>query len=271
MKYEGWYPILDFDASYGTAAFLDTLSNRFTLDESMISGGVRLPLLFNRGKYYTGVQLMAHSTWTKRSNYTSSDLKKNDNTINTMDYRFYVYHYIKQAFKDVYPKWGQVMDINYSHSPFISSGEKAIGAIEGTLYFPGVFIHNGIKLYAGYQEKQETNNPLNFVDFPRGTIAMQNDKLMSFRLNYKFPFLYPDLSLGPIFYIKRVKANLFYDRSVMWVDSNRRQFDGAGAEVTTDLHFLRFLLPLDIGIREGYRPIQKGWFTDFLFLINLNI
>jgi hypothetical protein len=274
-RYEGWYPVLDIDATYGKQAFYksspDHASDRYTWDETVLSGGVKLPLIFNHGKFFTGIQLKAHTTWQQIRNNTAPDSNRVEGTFQSADYEIYIYNYIKQASKDVYPHWGQVLDVNFRHSPFNKTGENRVGSIETTLFFPGITRHSGCKLYAGYQKKWDSHYPTNFVGFPRGTVAVVNDQLMSFRLNYKFPFYYPDASLGPVLYFKRVKANLFYDHAFLWDNERKDQSNSLGAEITTDLHFLRFLLPFDIGIREGYRPIQKGWFTDFLFLINLNI
>jgi hypothetical protein len=275
FKYEGWYPILDFDATYGKHAFHslsdENISERHTWDETIISGGIKLPLIFNQGKYYTGIQLLAHSSWQQIRNNTLQDTNKTEGTYNSLDYGFYLYHYIKQAQKDVYPLWGQTLMVNYKHSPFAEPALNKIGSVETSLYFPGLFRHNGCRIYAGYQKKWDAHYPGNFVAFPRGTLLTENEQLMSFRINYKFPFLYPDASLGPIAYFKRVKANLFYDHAYVWQSGSKKQFNSVGAEITTDVHFLRFLLPLDVGIRQGYRPTDNGWFTDFLFLINLNI
>ncbi|NVO19335.1 MAG: hypothetical protein HXX13_06525 [Bacteroidetes bacterium] len=275
--YSGWYPVLDVDATYGKIAFQapandSAESYRYTIDVSKISGGISLPLIFNQGKYYTGVQLVARSSFEKRTHNESRAPGKFEGLLNSASYKILVYHYIKQAVKDVYPKWGQVLNLNYSHTPFTESVKYSYGSIESTLYFPGIFRHNGIRLYAAYQKNWNSDKYYtDLIAYPRGTLARANEQMMSFRFNYKFPFLYPDLSLGSIAYFKRLKANLFYDHAYAWRNGGMKQFDSMGAELTTDAHFLRFLLPFDIGVRQGYRPIEKGWFTDFLFLINLNI
>jgi len=275
FKYEGWYPVLDLDVTYGKQAFSeispDNSSVRRTWDETVISGGVKLPLIFNQGKFYTGVQLLAHTSWEKIYNNTSLDSNRIEGTYESADYRIYLYHYIKQAVKDVYPKWGQVLDINFRHKLFREPGNRKIGSVETTLFFPGIFRHAGLKLYAGYQNSWEAHYPANLVDFPRGALASANDQLLSYRINYKFPFLYPEASIGPVAYFKRVKANLFYDHAYVWEKGKINQLNSIGAEITTDFHFLRFLLPFDMGIRQGYKPIEKGWFTDILFLVNLSI
>jgi hypothetical protein len=111
---------------------------------------------------------------------------------------------------------------------------------------------------------------LNVIMLLRGYLAMKNGQIMSFGWNYKFPFLYPDLAMGSVAYIKRVKANLFYDHAFYHNSSVVDQYNSAGAEITSDLHILRFLLPFDMGARIGYRIADKRWFADFLLSINLS-
>ena len=89
-------------------------------------------------------------------------------------------------------------------------------------------------------------------------------------MNYKFPFAYPDLSIGPLAYIKRFKANLFYDGGVGTTHEVNRKLQSTGVEITSDIHFLRFVFPVDLGFRFGYLPIEKQYFTNLLFSVNLS-
>jgi hypothetical protein len=94
--------------------------------------------------------------------------------------------------------------------------------------------------------------------------------LYCYSLNYKFPFAYPDLSLGPVVYLKRLKANLFVDGGFGKNDDVKKKLQSLGIEITSDLHLLRFIFPLDIGFRYGYRPAEKDFFLNLLFSVNLS-
>jgi len=109
------------------------------------------------------------------------------------------------------------------------------------------------------------------VQVPRGYLSVASEKTSSLAFNYKFPFLYPDLSLGGLAYIKRIKANLFYDQAFYRYNGNDFSRGSVGTELTSDLHLLRFLLRIDTGIRVGYRLDDNRWFADFLFSVTLSI
>ena len=49
-----------------------------------------------------------------------------------------------------------------------------------------------------------------------------------------------------------------------------RKLQSAGVEISSDLHFFRFVFPMDIGFRMGYRPVEKHYFSDLLFSVNLS-
>ena len=62
----------------------------------------------------------------------------------------------------------------------------------------------------------------------------------------------------------------FFDGGIASSHGINRKLQSTGVEVTSDLHFLRFVFPVDIGFRVGYLPIEKGYFTDILFSVNLS-
>jgi hypothetical protein len=94
--------------------------------------------------------------------------------------------------------------------------------------------------------------------------------MSSLGINYKLPLLYPDLSIGPFAYIKRIKTNLFFDYALGKNSPNKNYMQSYGAELTADLHVLRLLLPTDMGARFIYRPDNNSVIVEFLFSVNLN-
>jgi hypothetical protein len=90
-------------------------------------------------------------------------------------------------------------------------------------------------------------------------------------INYAFPIFYPDLAIGPLFFIKRIKANLFYDHSRVILNNTsigdltplspvtfngsvpyaEDVYESAGIELTFDVRTLR-LIDFDLGVRFSY-------------------
>ncbi len=273
ISWAAWYPIIDLNTSYGArAAYTGGDSSvRYNFNETSISGGFTLPLIFTGGKYYKGLWFRLHTTWSDITNNSSPDEKKLTGTINTIDYSFSAYRYIKQSGKDLYPRWGQYFTTTFRHSPFGKNDYGNIVSAGTSLYFPGLMPHQGIRINVNLQ----VNDPgqyayPNQIVMPRGYTYVNAHKLTCFALNYKFPFAYPDFSFGPLVYLKRLKANLFYDGGIATTHGQSLKLQSTGVEITSDVHLLRFIFPVDIGFRFGYRPIEKQYFSDFLFSVNLS-
>jgi len=271
FSWMGWYPVIDFNTSYGArAAYTDSME-RYNFNETILSGGFTLPLIFTGGKYYKGLQLRAHTSWYNITNNTSTLEDKLTGTIHSLDYSFSVYRFIKQSGKDMYPRWGQVLNGAFRHSPFGDNDLGNIGSLTARLYFPGLLEHHGLKLDVNWQKRNSgTYDYSNQVNLPRGYYLINEESLKCYALNYKFPFAYPDFALGPFVYFKRLKANLFYDGGIGTTHGVNTKMQSTGIELTSDLHFLRFVFPVDIGFRLGYLPDEKQYFTDILFSVNLS-
>jgi len=273
FSWQAWYPVIDLNTSFGgrTAYTGGDSSVRYNFNESIISGGFTLPLLFTGGKYYKGLNLRLHTSWYNITGNTSPRENKLTGTMNTLDYSFYAYRYIKQSGKDLYPRWGQVLTGRVRHSPF---GDNNLGSIisgGARVYVPGLMKHHGIRLDVNRQVKNPGEYVYsNQISLPRGYVSVNKDTLTCFAFNYKFPFAYPDFSIGPLVYLKRLKANLFYDGGVGKIHCKNQKLQSTGVEITSDLYILRFVFPLDLGFRFGYLPIEKQYFTEFLFSVNLS-
>jgi hypothetical protein len=293
VNFAAWYPVIDISASTGKKAGYDRYNNgqviRYTYNENLLSTGIRLPLLYSQGKYYTRLEPSVNSEIIYDYNNYSANPQKMEGLTNVLQYRFFTSHYIKQSTRDVYPKWGQTLDLNYRHSPFSSGNDMGfIAGASSFLFFPGLARHHGIKLYAAYQQRPSDYNYdtqaqksylfSNIISVPRGfntneevRSIFEQQKLISLSANYKFPFLYPDLALGPFIYLKRLKANLFYDYAHSVFASVPVYYQSTGVEISSDMNIIRFLFPFDLGIRVGYKPDTRKLFYDFLFSINVGI
>jgi len=71
-------------------------------------------------------------------------------------------------------------------------------------------------------------------------------------------------------YLKRVKANLFFDYAAGSHFGANESWYSTGAELFVDLHILRFLAPIELGYRFIYRPEFNDVKSEFLFSISLD-
>ena len=274
FNWQAWFPLIDLGTSYGKRTSYTGGENPvpYSFNETVINGGITLPLIFTGGKYYKGLQLQWHTSFTDITNNTSPENDKLDGTLFSFDYGLYAYRFIKQSGKDIFPRWGQSVNWGFRHTPF---GDNDLGNImwaSGRLYFPGIAQHHGIRADVNWQQRSGGDKYYfaSGINYPRGYITQNDETVQYLALNYKFPFAYPDFSFGPLVYVKRLKANIFYDRGEAVTHGDIRELESAGLELSSDIHVLRFVFPIDLGLRIGYLPAEKQYFTDLLFSVNLS-
>jgi len=267
LSYHGFYPVFYTNFEYNQRkenVLKDGENRKIEWFETSLKTGIRLPFNFTKGKYSRYLQTRIQYNYTKNDFYKTSGLSINSSELQTIDYRIYSYSLLKSNFKDMYPRWGQVVEINYRHFPF----KKYTGNIfsfETNLFFPGLINHHSLKLYFAYQEKTKSIFQ-NIINYARGYSYISENELMSLSVNYKFPVFYPDFSLSSLLFVKRIKANLFYDYSF------NKNFDckSFGVELFSDVHIIRFLIPFEIGLRTSYIPDKKKFENEFLIFLNIN-
>jgi hypothetical protein len=119
------------------------------------------------------------------------------------------------------------------------------------------------------------------VRFPRGYVSVQNKELFSFGADYLMPLAYPDLALGRLFYLKRIRTNLFgdyaqtesvlYGRNHSVLGTIRKNFSSVGLELMADGHLLRLVTPVSGGLRGIYRPEMKDFALEFLLSVSFDL
>jgi len=190
--------------------------------------------------------------------------------------------------KNLYPSWGQTFECGYfkyipivktidntfninaenqdanssSYSYFVNY-ENRFYAKAG-MYLPGFFKHHGIYLSAGFTQTGEVknsyfpNNPIDpIIAFARGYIdysGIRYKSYGSFSANYAFTVANPDFSIPSIVFLKRITANIFYDRSIVsnenLLQSPRETFTSFGAEIISENHALNIPnAPIFFGLR----------------------
>ena len=272
VSYLGWYPAMDLKFSTGHRAVEDSYSRRYTWNENTVEFNTRVPLRFNHGKYFSGIQPEVGLNFIQYTHQTYNDTSYNDVSRRILSYRFYAYNYIKSNTKDMAPRWGQTLDFNFRHTPFGDIKLGSIRSVETMLYFPGIIRHHSLRIYGGWQQRESRSRTAyaSLVSYPRGYYNRIDDKLLSLEFNYKLPLLYPDISIGPVVYVKRLKANFFFDYAQGENNSHIKYMRSLGTELTADMHVMRFLLPLDMGARFAYRPDNHSLAVEFLFSVNLS-
>ncbi len=116
---------------------------------------------------------------------------------------------------------------------------------------------------------------INRIDFPRGYTSAISAEIKTFSADYALPLAYPDWSIEPVIYLKRIRADLFYDWSHGRKFSQGKDkvytgiYQSTGAEILVDFHAGRIIFPFIAGIRMGYLFTKDRMFTEFLFRIQM--
>jgi Tol biopolymer transport system component len=273
--YQALYPVISLSTSNKGRAgsFTDATgtSHRYTWHEQNYGLRISQNLNLTRGKYLRNFNFFLQENYQKigpaidaPSNFLSGDILSGE--WGTSGYRL-----LKVNSRDMRPRCGQSFSINYISA---QSGFKVKNLFTGEvdLYLPGFLKHHSLKL-AGVYQKQGTgrfsfSSPVYLVRGFTGILGYSNFTRVS--VDYKLPIVYPDLRLGPVLYLQRIKANFFYDYGYAEYTSKNLVYNSFGVEITNDIHLLNFIAPIDIGFRYLYKPQLDISLFQFLFNINVN-
>ena len=274
-SYQGWFPVFDFQVDYGKRNSFthDTAGQRidFSWMETNFSTKVRAPFNLTSGIYSRFLQPSVEFIYQQLDMGEDAPVSFKRSNYKTLNYRLYFSNFIKRVERDMYPKWGQVVDLNIRSAPFSGDTLGSMFAAATRLYFPGIIRHHSFNIYAAYQKRfDDTRYYGTIIKYPRGYTGQFSEELGSFAFNYKFPVFYPDFSLSSLAYLKRLKANLFFDYAVGSYEGQNATYRSTGIELFVDLHILRFLAPFELGYRLIYLPDFSDFKSEFLFSINLN-
>jgi Tol biopolymer transport system component len=212
------------------------------------------------------------------SYYFFSDRINNGNLVYN-HFSFSAYRLLKQSRRDINSKWGQAIYMNAYGTPYGGNYTGSQFSVYGIAYFPSIlslfdkelFKHHSLWGYAGYQSTQINSlryanqsgteirdNAIyqftNRIPLPRGHSLPRFADFFSFSGNYTMPVWYPDLNIGPLLNIQRVRVNGFFDYGYGSTPlyGLSRTYMSTGAEVKFDINVMRLLPQLDIGFRYSY-------------------
>ncbi len=283
ITWKGWYPVVEFNVSYGGDASI-IRANHPEANPPEVNPALRteteiyIPLRFSTGKYSQYLMPAIGHAYVNRYIYMLPT-GPFDEGQHFFTGRLYFSNIRRSAYRDIFPAWGQIFDYNYTYSPLDKELYGPISTLRTTFFFPGIFRNNGLRV----RLQSEIQKPVRFLHynkavFPRGYTNIISEKLKTVSADYVFPILYPDFAAGSLFYIKRIRGSVFYDLSEGWNNSylETNEFHGGyelfnsfGGELLADFHILR--IPFDItgGGRVGYIPDQGRTFIEAVFNVNI--
>ncbi|MXV16000.1 TolB family protein [Hufsiella ginkgonis] len=205
---------------------------------------MKIPLVFNRLNKTYGTGFEVSTSYVTRYGFENRPGNVVTRLKFPMSYRFYESMNTQRSARDLAPRWGQNMSVQYRHFPFENQLQGELLTFKSTFFFPGLFLNHSLQASFNYQEGSGNYDMTN--DIPRVSGysnlppagAVHNTLLTAYRM----PLFYPDWEIGPLAYIKRFTGGFFADFENAG-HGNRFAPRTFGAEVRADMNLLRFYLP----------------------------
>ncbi|MFD2743930.1 MULTISPECIES: hypothetical protein [Sphingobacterium] len=232
---------------------------QFDWREHLYAANVQIPLSIFRQHMIYSYGLNLGTSYLKRYDVNMRLSNFNEEIAFPMTYQIYFNRNMRRSTMDLQPMWGQNFSMTYRHLPF--AGDALSGnilSVRTGFFFPGIISNHGLQVRIGFQHKTGTylfNNDIPVVSgfgyFPSPRV--DNTLLLSYRM----PIAYPDWTVGPLAYIKRIQARLFSDYQNIQDSGIAPKTFGVG--LSADVNFLRYVLPdVNIGLQGIYINDQRA-------------
>jgi len=259
FTYNGWYPVIELSADYGGTPVIYRDSAEIPLPENYsnridLRSKIYLPLNFTHNRFGKFFKPSFETVYTNSFLYNGeSQIYKKGRFL--LSYRLYYSTLLKLSHRDFQPRWGQVFDMNFLHTPFDQVNYGNDFSFRTVFYFPGVLRHDGLKFKIG-TEKQNPKKFLfyNTIDFPRGYKHIISEELTALSCEYSVPLLYPDLN---------------HDLLNRTFDKYSQEYLSIGGGLLADVHFFRIPFPVSMGFEYAYMPYKETYDIRFLFEMNI--
>ena len=282
FTYKGWYPIIDLFWDYGGAPQIskpDSVDISYSGYRSNFNVNIYIPLNLTRNKWVRGLYPEISGQYTNSYIY-NQETGNYDRGHLLLNYRLYFYNYLKLATKDIKPRLGFLIDLNYTNAPFNSNQYGSIGSGYGGVYLPGFFRHHTIFISGGL-ERQNVSQFLysNRLSFPSGYDHRVAEKLNTLYAEYYLPLFYPELNIGGILYVPRFYAKAFYNyakgegnyylNNGSWqYDPNAMKMTSFGGQINMNFYAFRFPFPFSFGVQYSYMPSLQNYDIAYSFGID---
>ncbi len=278
FNYSGLYPVFNAEISYGgkpEVYKIDENIDYHNQDDNQFKIKISsfIPFNFSRDQWNRRIISSFHLSYSNSAyqKYSSDEFCEG---LNITRYSLIFYQYTKKTYRDINPRWGQYLSINFQNAPFDKELFGSLFSTNTYFYFPGIIKAHSYRINISYQQKETTPYSfVNLINFPRGYKDEKTNLLFTIRNDYSFPLIEPDWNLVWLFYLKRIKVNLFldYGYNEFTVKENdiiswkKKEYVSYGISTTSIMHILRIIFPFEIGVRYNYlHQLNKHKF-EFLF------
>ncbi|UFH57057.1 hypothetical protein [Spirosoma sp. KNUC1025] len=293
LSYQGLFPIFDLSFQSGSRRTSLYIDKTLPLDSlrtdrwqyNQLTAGVRLPFQLTNSKYVQGMNLSAYYNYLRVTGY---DLPYRYVTevggrgaLNAITYGFSYSRLLRQSKRDVAPRWGQTLSVNYRNTPFGGSLTGEQWSVQTNLFFPGLAKHHSLRFRAGYQQQAQGTYQFGaLVFYPRGQSYVGDDQIAAGSVEYRLPIADMHWSLGRWLYVQRIKAGGFYDTAqgqssvevrdiygrLRGYETQRNRYQTTGLDVSFVFNVLRMRTSFEAGFRSIYNLTTGQWLLQPLVI-----
>ncbi|MFT4568100.1 MAG: Tol biopolymer transport system component, partial [Saprospiraceae bacterium] len=180
-------------------------------------------------------------------------------SFSTIDTRFLFQMLKNRASQHLAPRMGIALFGRFRNNLDEENFGGDVWSYGGSIFLPGLGKNHSLNIQAFFQN-ESVISPYRYGDassYPRGyNVSFRRDDFGKIGLNYSFPIAYPDMALGGLAFIKRIKGKAFYDHG--WLkytsfpgEETKQDQRSLGFELGVDFRALR-LVEVDLGFRYSY-------------------
>ena len=275
--YGGWYlqPSMGASKTWNRTIKYNRDTTLF-YNETEANAGLRLPLNLSAGKHYTFLNVYSN-IYTKRVQLNGIAKKiYQDQNFNYLQQRVTFSSQTQKAIQHIYPHWAQNVLLQYRNIINKYTANQFLAS--GNFYLPGIHTNHSIVINAAYARRDTANQYYFSNNFPfsRGYNSIDFPRMWRFGFNYHIPLWYADMGVANIVYLKRVRANAFYDytQTKSLRSGTKFFFSTIGTEIFFDTRWWN-QQSVTFGFRysrlqnKEYRGVTKPNQWEFLVPVNL--
>jgi len=247
--YGAWFPYLSFGTQYTFDRQVTVSGKLRQWDQLDTRVGFNIPLNWVHGRLFSSLNF--GTSYVYRNDFNKG-VNKDLFTKVSFSYLSHFINWSQQvqmAPQHIYPKLGYNINFNYRHA--ITKYTSWQPLLTGNVYLPGFWPTHSIVINGAFQETDTTTVLFsNRFPYSRGYNEAYFARMWKVGANYHFPILYPDFGFANIFYLQRVRGNIFYDLTRVYSIRKTTTWDQRswGGEVYFDTRWWNEY-PLTFGFR----------------------
>lgn len=257
FSYQGFYPIVDLSASSTQRRTNVRINNelselRFT--ENAATLGLRLPLTLTDSRFLRSAAFGVSASYRQTDNFRGQFADRfRSGKLWSGGLNLSYASVLRRAERDIISRLGFTCSVFARQVLASRDFQGGQFAVQGQIFLPGALRHHAVTLRGAFQyERQGNYRFVSPILFARGYAYRSHERYYGGAAEYSLPLWYPDISLGPIANLQRIKAMLFYDQAF---GDRTTRYQTAGIDITFDFNLGRIAqLLFDAGIRMMYFP-----------------